>query len=102
VELPEVGIVRADVIWSRNRFAGCSFEAPISAAAVSAALLRSDPKAQPAPVARGVAEPERDRDLASATESQLVKVLAIVCLAITCVVATLFILALLTAPFSTS
>jgi hypothetical protein len=49
-----------------------------------------------------VAEPERDRDLASATESQLVKVLAIVCLAITCVVATLFILALLTAPFSTS
>lgn len=41
VELPEVGIVQANVVWRSSRFVGCRFAKPVSQAAVSAALLRN-------------------------------------------------------------
>ena len=41
VELPEVGIVQANVVWRSSRFVGCRFATPVSQAAVSAALLRN-------------------------------------------------------------
>ena len=43
VRLPEAGATEATIVWHSGRFFGCKFEEPISAAAVSAALLRSDP-----------------------------------------------------------
>src|SRR5688500_19035549 len=39
VDLPEAGLVRADVVWASGEFCGCQFAAPISSAALSAALL---------------------------------------------------------------
>ena len=41
VELPEVGIVRATVVWRSARYVGCRFAQPVSQGAVSAALLRN-------------------------------------------------------------
>lgn len=51
VELPEVGIVEAKVVWRSSRFIGCRFTHPIPQAAISAALLRN-------PITR--AEPQID------------------------------------------
>ncbi len=42
LDLPEAGTVTAHVIWSSGDFYGCHFDRPISAAALSAAELRSD------------------------------------------------------------
>jgi transcriptional regulator with XRE-family HTH domain len=63
VELPETAATTAKVVWSGGQFFGCAFERPLSAAAVSAAQLRSEPIAeapQPPPtaepVSRSVAE----------------------------------------------
>ena len=41
VELPEVGLVQANVVWRSSRYVGCRFAKPVSQAAVSAALLRN-------------------------------------------------------------
>jgi DNA-binding XRE family transcriptional regulator len=41
IDLPESGPTAAKVIWSSGRLFGCQFDAPISAAALSAAQLRS-------------------------------------------------------------
>lgn len=41
VELPEAGVTGASVVWSSGAVFGCQFDAPISAAALSAAELRS-------------------------------------------------------------
>jgi hypothetical protein len=41
VELPEVGFVRAKIVWRSSRFIGCRLTKPLSKAAVSAALLRN-------------------------------------------------------------
>jgi hypothetical protein len=46
IELPQVGITQAVVVWSSGRFYGCQFKERISQAAVSAALLRSPPTVQ--------------------------------------------------------
>ena len=43
LSLPERGVVRARVIWQSGRFFGCQFNKPVSAGAISAALLKSDP-----------------------------------------------------------
>lgn len=40
IELPHAGPTAARVIWTSGRLIGCQFEAPISAAALSAAQLR--------------------------------------------------------------
>jgi transcriptional regulator with XRE-family HTH domain len=39
VDLPEAGLVRADVVWASGEFCGCQFASPISAAALAAATL---------------------------------------------------------------
>lgn len=44
IELPHAGGVEATVIWNSGEFYGCQFELPISPAALSAALLQSDPR----------------------------------------------------------
>ena len=41
VDLPEIGATQAVVIWNSGRYFGCEFTAPISKAAISAALLRA-------------------------------------------------------------
>jgi transcriptional regulator with XRE-family HTH domain len=41
VDLPQVGLTTARVVWSSGKLFGCQFEAPISSAALSAAQLRS-------------------------------------------------------------
>jgi diphthamide synthase subunit DPH2 len=42
VDLPEVGITRAFVVWSSGRFHGCKFKLPLSKSTISAALLRGE------------------------------------------------------------
>ena len=48
VDLPEIGVTQATVIWASARYFGCRFNAPVPKAAVSAALLRN-PIALPDP-----------------------------------------------------
>lgn len=82
VELPEVGIVQAKVIWRSSRFVGCRFASPVSQAAVSAALLRN-PIARPEEMSEeraweklgelcGVPEQERDLDALSTAARVLI------------------------------
>jgi hypothetical protein len=47
IDLPQTGKVEASVVWSSGEFYGCQFTAPISTAALGAALLRSPPDATP-------------------------------------------------------
>ena len=51
VDLPEIGLTQAEVVWASERFFGCRFDTPVSKAAVSAALLRN-----PAPSGDPVSE----------------------------------------------
>lgn len=59
LDLPEVGIARARVVWSSGPLHGCEFDAALSAAALSAAQLRSTVEngggIGPAPVPAGPA-----------------------------------------------
>jgi hypothetical protein len=41
IEIPEAGVVRAEIAWQSETFFGCQFVQPLPRAAVSAALLRS-------------------------------------------------------------
>ena len=47
IDLPYNGLTRALIVWSSGLYYGCVFSEPISRAAVSAALLRSAPEAEP-------------------------------------------------------
>lgn len=49
--LPDAGLVAAKVVWASGPYYGCEFVSPVSRAVVSASLLRSAPRAEPAPVA---------------------------------------------------
>jgi hypothetical protein len=44
IEIPHAGGVEATVVWNSGEYYGCQFELPISPAALSAALLKSDPR----------------------------------------------------------
>jgi hypothetical protein len=44
IDLPEVGMTHAVVVWNSGRFYGCEFKESLPKAAISAALLRSRPK----------------------------------------------------------
>lgn len=44
IEIPNAGGIEATVIWNSGEYYGCQFELPISPAALSAALLQSDPR----------------------------------------------------------
>ena len=59
VHLPEMGPTRAIVVWRDGSTFGCQFDKPIPAAAVSAALLRSEPA--PAAERPDVAAPATNR-----------------------------------------
>lgn len=100
VELPEAGATPAEVIWARDGFAGCRFGKPLPAAAVSAALLRADPK----PALGGEVElPARTAEWEEplpVAGSGLLNIMVITALVIGLVTATLFIIALLSFPFS--
>lgn len=43
VELPETGVVQAQVVWDNDGFYGCEFASPLKQATVSAAILVSPP-----------------------------------------------------------
>jgi hypothetical protein len=43
VDLPEIGIMPAIIVWNSGRFFGCEFNETLSQATISAALLRSRP-----------------------------------------------------------
>lgn len=72
VELPELGMTNARVVWSSDGFYGCQFETPVAGRVISAAQLRSPPErrddAFPAPlpdplpveIPIGAFEPQRD------------------------------------------
>jgi hypothetical protein len=47
VELPHAGRVEATVVWNSGEYYGCQFELPITPAALSAALLQSQPDPGP-------------------------------------------------------
>lgn len=99
VEIPEAGAVPAEVIWARDGFAGCQFGKALPAAAVSAALLRADPKPRRDDVelplqALGWKEP------LSTVESSWLNAVTIMTLVMGLVAAALFITALLSFPFS--
>lgn len=47
VDLPEAPKSLARVIWASGQFFGCEFDRPLTAAAASAAQLRSEPLAEP-------------------------------------------------------
>lgn len=49
IDLPEAGNTHAIVIWNSGRYYGCEFREPLPRAAISAALLRSQPKTSNAP-----------------------------------------------------
>lgn len=104
VELPHAGTITALVVWARGRFAGCEFATHVSKAAVSAALLRAEVQAAPPPaeVARefalhSLADRGSPDDLEDISRS-----VVIVSLLVGLATATLFVLALLTFPFSLS
>lgn len=83
VELPELGLVRANVVWRSGRYVGCKFARPVSQAAVSAALLRnpivSPERFQPLDEARAweqlaglCAEPEPEKGLSFGTRGRVI------------------------------
>jgi hypothetical protein len=43
-ELPQVGLVEAEIVWSSGEFYGAQFSLPITPAVLSAALLQSKPQ----------------------------------------------------------
>jgi hypothetical protein len=56
LELPQAGKVEGEIVWNSGEFYGCQFNLPISPAALSAALLQSQPQnpqqgATPDPIA---------------------------------------------------
>ena len=76
IDVPEEGASESKVVWQSGRFFGCEFRAVISQAAVSAALLQSEPLAtghgagdaanEARPMLRWNLVPERDFSVALA------------------------------------
>ncbi len=63
VDIPEVGLVSAAVIWMSGDLFGCQFREPITRSALSAAVLRSDPFF-------AVAEPASIPDIANREDAE--------------------------------
>jgi hypothetical protein len=70
IELPEVGITPALVVWNSGRYFGCEFKQKLSTGAVSAALLRSQP-APPAELELPLPLPESPVEEAAPEGSRL-------------------------------
>jgi hypothetical protein len=103
VSLPEVGPIAAEVIWARGGFAGCKFEQPVPAMAVSAARLRAQPLARP-----DFADPDAALQTTSGydyqpetEEGSLIRAVTIGSLILAFGIAITFVIALLSFPFST-
>lgn len=61
ISLPDDRIVDGRVAWASGRFFGCEFRSHVSAGAISAALLKADPRVTPAGGAREETPAERAR-----------------------------------------
>ena len=59
VNLPEIGIVPAIIVWNSGRFFGCEFNEYLSQGTISAALLRSRPANSAELVPQGSPVPPR-------------------------------------------
>ena len=100
VELPQVGLSSARVVWKRETQYGCEFLSPVTKAAVSAALLLA-PHERPyspaeSPAAETSSHDPKVRERAPASQTAVMASLTFLTL-----VVMLFIVALLSAPFST-
>lgn len=54
VELPVAGKIEAEIVWNSGEYYGCQFSLPIAPSALSAALLKAEPRsaqASPDPLA---------------------------------------------------
>lgn len=102
VDLPHAGATTALVVWCRGNFVGCEFVAPVSKAAVSAALLKN-PLERAESVAMQMARTQSslDHNLVEDEQTLTSRTVLLLSLLISLAAATMLIVALLTAPFST-
>lgn len=99
VELPEIGLIEARVVWANGTDYGCQFSCPIPKAVVSAALLQSPFHEEVAvPLEQGAEEVRADWEGAPSCLVEITLNLSLITLL---VVVGLFIFALLELPFST-
>lgn len=99
VELPEVGLIEAQVVWANGTDYGCQFVNPISKAAVSAALLKSPFDEDAAKqLERGTDEVRAEWER---PPSRLVEIALNLSLLTLLIVISLFVFAFLELPFST-
>jgi hypothetical protein len=69
IELPDVGMTDAVIVWSGGRFYGCQFKKSVSQGTLSAALLRSPP-VTPIDVAPLPERPAKDGEMATLQNAQ--------------------------------
>lgn len=102
VELPQAGPIAARVIWKRDAYYGCEFLSAAPVAAVSAALLRSAPKRHDlaAPLLTSDSSPGYWDYLLRPRPEPVSPQLTTASLVLLLMVVTMFMLALLTLPFS--
>lgn len=102
VDLPHAGTTTALVIWNRGRFIGCEFAAPISRAALSAAQLRNP--FGPVPESRAARysnpAPKHHEDAPENAEARAGRTALIFSLFLSLLMALVFVIALLSFPFS--
>jgi hypothetical protein len=55
-ELPQAGLIEAEIMWSSGEFYGAQFTLPIAPSVLSAALLQSQPRNRPEEVTDPLAE----------------------------------------------
>jgi len=108
VALPEAGATEARIVWATGAFFGCEFASPISKAAVSAALLLAPSElTQPVsplphmPVATNLGDEQAQPEPASEFQKPASRIVVVASLVLLLLIATMFIYALLVAPFST-
>jgi hypothetical protein len=101
VELPNAGPIIARVVWQRENYFGCEFITRAPVAAVSAALLRAAPRTRDlsGAVATRTWQIDRREDLPPKLEPAN-QGLTMFLLVLLLVAVTIFLLALLTLPFS--
>ena len=104
VDLPETGKTSAKVIWAREGLAGCEFENPISKAAISAGLLKAPPEGPPYTIAPsqpvGVSHDVPFEPTIETEEAPWMGALTLASLLLGLAATTIFIIALLSFPFS--
>jgi hypothetical protein len=71
INLPNKGLVSARVVWANERLFGCEFDEEISSGAISAALLRAQPRQVEAPALFEASEAPVPRRTAVSFEPEL-------------------------------